>query len=640
MRWATSIVFFFTLIPLVSSAQNKNFITNEIAKMEQKRHQQFAIGEIQNEADPTYDVHHYALDFEVNPAIRAIKGTSTISAHILESNTGQLIVDLHDSLTVDSVIAEGEPLAFTHANNQIVIQLPLELRKPEVRFTVHYQGVPPQKDKRSFTTYTHNGVPVLWTLSQPYGALDWWPCKQSLNDKADSIKISITCPREYVAVANGNLVSELPLGLFTKYTYQHKQPIVPYLVAIAVTNYDYYEIEAELTSGNIRVPNWLYPEDLERFKSRIDITVDLLHLFDSLLIPYPFPDYGYGHVQFSWGGGMEHQTRSFMGNFHFELIAHELAHQWFGDYITCGTWKDIWLNEGFATYFNGLPYETFFDGIYWRIWKRLQVERIVSEPDGSVTVFDTSDVSRLFDSRLTYQKGGMVLHMLRTILGKADFFQALREYLLDDELAFGFSRTDQLFYHFENVSGKNLDDFRENWLVNEGHPSYEISWTQGDDRAKFTFIQSTSHPSVNFFALPVHIRVKSSQDDSLDFIFENSYNGEVFGVEIPFEIDEVLIDPDYDIISANNTAFRKDYRNELRTYPNPVAHSLFIELDDPVEYIKGIRLVNQVGQLTEITSNEKDYNSRILDITNYPSGAYIFEVTTNKKVFYRKILKL
>lgn len=608
--------------------------------MEQKRHKQFARGEAQNDADPTYDVHHYALDVYVNPAYREIKGKCTISAHLLESNTGQLIVDLHDSLTVDSIIAVGKSVVFVHANNQITVEFPLENRTSEVQFTIYYRGVPPQKDKRSFTTYTHNGVPVLWTLSQPYGALDWWPCKQSLSDKADSIEVSITCPKEYVAVANGNLVSEVTLGLNKKYTYKHRQPIVPYLVAIAVTNYDYYEIVAELPSGNLRVPNWLYPEDLERFKSQIDITVDLLQLFDSLLIPYPFPEYGYGHVQFGWGGGMEHQTRSFMGNFNFELIAHELAHQWFGDYITCGTWNDIWLNEGFATYFNGLPYESFFDGIYWRLWKRLQIERIVSEPDGSVTVFDTLDVARMFDSRLTYKKGGMILHMLRIKLGDDVFFQALREYLLDEELAFGFSRTDQLFYHFENVSGQNLDDFRENWLVNEGHPSYNISWTQRDDRAKITFHQTTSHPSVDFFALPVKIRLKSTKGDSIDFTFDHRYNGEVFGVEVPFDINELLIDPDHDIISANNSATQKEYRRELRTYPNPVLSSLYIELEDPGEYIKGLRLISPIGQIIEVSSNERDYNSRILDMTTHPSGTYILEVTTNQNVFYRKILRL
>jgi len=202
-------------------------------------------------------------------------------------------------------------------------------------------------------------------------------------------------------------------------------------VAIAVTNYAEYSDWLELEDGRkIEILNFVYPENLEKAKTETPVTAEMIALYNRLIGEYPFADEKYGHAQFGWGGGMEHQTMSFMYNFGFELVAHELAHQWFGDYITCGSWQDIWLNEGFATYLSGLVYENLLDGYWWPQFKKLNVERIVSQPGGSVYVKDTTNIETIFSGRLSYSKGAWILHMLRWTLGDEAFFEGMKSYFI------------------------------------------------------------------------------------------------------------------------------------------------------------------------------------------------------------------
>ena len=174
---------------------------------------------------------------------------------------------------------------------------------------------------------------------------------------------------------------------------------------------------------------------------------------------------------------MEHTTVSFMGGFSRGLIAHELAHHWFGNKVTCGSWKDIWINEGFAEYMSGLVVEHLDGNEAFVDWKRQKINSITSANGGNVYLTEQQalDANRIFNARLTYSKGSMVVNMIRYVLGNEVFYQAMRNFLNDPEIAYGYAVTTQLKAHLEAVSGKDLTEFFNDWVYGEGYPSYQVN---------------------------------------------------------------------------------------------------------------------------------------------------------------------
>jgi aminopeptidase N len=282
-------------------------------------------------------------------------------------------------------------------------------------------------------------------------------------------------------------------------------------VAFAVTNYQVDYNEVQLPSRKMPVVMYAYPEDALAFQQATNAAKAGLIKFSELLGEYPFSRERYAQTQFGRGGGMEHQTNSFIASPQAWLVAHELAHQWFGDKVTNGSWQDLWLNEGFATYMelvydemvvnNTLPVHLLKD---WR-------DRITDAPGGAVFIADTTTISRLFDYRLTYLKGGYVLHMLRWKLGDSAFFQGMRNYLNDPALRYKTARTADLQRHMEEVSGQNLAGFLSDWIYGEGYPDYRALWSSaGTTTVQVALSQTTSHSSVPFYSMPVPLQFKSA----------------------------------------------------------------------------------------------------------------------------------
>jgi len=393
-------VFLFIVFKAGAQAPDPNF-TDKAALSEQRNFLKTAHFSEAGDAG-SFDLFYQQLRFTVDPAVNYISGSVSSSLRLLKDGVSEIRFDLNDALQVDSVYLNKKKVGFEHASDKIKIALPTIASKNEIAgVEVFYRGTPPQNGMGSFVASKHNNSPVIWTLSEPYGAKDWWPCKESLADKIDSIDVYITCPQQYRAASNGKLVDDVVSGTTRTAHWSHRYPIATYLVAIAVTNYQTYSDFLNLTDGKkIEVLNYIYPEYLVTAKTKSDQILEILAFYNKKFGIYPFADEKYGHAQFGWGGGMEHQTMSFMYYLEFELVAHEMAHQWFGDCITLNSWHDIWLNEGFATYLTGLSYENLLNGQYWLTWKDNQVKRITSLPGGSVYVADTTDVDRIFSSRL------------------------------------------------------------------------------------------------------------------------------------------------------------------------------------------------------------------------------------------------
>ena len=595
-----------------------------------------------------YDLKYHRLEFTVDPAIAFISGKVT-SHFEAKENMNKITFELVNNMTVSEVKQRGVSLSFTqNQNDEVVITLPQTQNIGVLdSLSIRYSGNPTGSSYDAFETSTHQGHPVLWTLSEPFGAKSWWPCKQDLIDKVDSIDVFITTPRldptnaEYIAVSNGLEQSQIVNGNTKTTHYKHNYPIPAYLIAIAVTNYAVYTHPVANNGNPFEIINYVYPENLNSAQSQTPVTVDIMNLFADKFEPYPYADEKYGHAQMGWGGGMEHTTVSFMGSFGRGLIAHELAHQWFGNKVTCGSWQDIWLNEGFATYMDGMVYEALDGEASFRNWRENQNYYITQYPSGSVYIpaQDTVSVNRIFDSRLTYDKSSMVVHMLRKKLGDADFFQGLKNYLNDPELSFGYAKTPDLIRNMQDVSGKDLTDFFDTWIYNQGYPSYTIKWHQLDSGILNVKIsQSQSHSSVSYFKMEVPLRLRGTQGETLDIVLDNTQNGQDFQYPAGFEVQNILFDPEFHIISKNNQVILGiddlSLERQIILYPNPT--NGFINIQKPAAVdISKIEIYNALGQVIF----ESEY-SETRDISNLSPGILFLKLETNgEHVIKRLVLK-
>ncbi len=635
-KWIVILWAFFCL-PVFGQAPDPGFM-DKIARQEAAyalKKSRFVETARAAETDFTYQ----RMEWYIDPSVKYIRGKITTYFISKTNNLIEVYFDLHDAMTVDSVYYRNVPIEFSHKDHKLIITLPKPLiMNGADSISVFYRGEPQETGFGSFVKSTHNGVPIIWTLSEPYGAMEWWPCKQTLIDKIDSVDIIVTTPDPFRTASNGILVSENVSRNKRTMHWKHRYPIATYLIAIAVTNYVDYTETANLTSGGtFPVVNFVYPESLENAKQNTFRTIEIMDLFNTLFGDYPFSGEKYGHAQFGWGGGMEHQTMSFMGSFGFELVAHELAHQWFGNYVTLASWKDIWLNEGFASYATGLAYEHLLDGYLWPRWKRINVDRIVSQPGGSVYVEDTTSVNRIFNGRLSYSKGAYLLHMLRWKLGDEKFYSAIRNYLHDPVIAYGFATHRQVEEHFEAASGYSLRRFFDQWYYGEGFPVYSAIYSTSDGLVKIRLSQTTSHPSVTFFDIPVAIRVYGENAaDSLDFRIDPKYNGQLFELQVPFPVKTISIDPDLWLIRKVDRVVKSDLitnDQKLSVIPNPFSESLKILM--PVnEQIMELKIIDINGRVVyrQISPSQ----SILLNIRH---GLYILRVTTSKQTLETKIIK-
>ncbi len=596
---------------------------------------------VESENYAATDVVYHRMELEIDPNILFIKGKITSYFKSKTPDLNEIDFDLLSIITVDSVVQHQQKIEFTRAENKLIIPLNNTLNESQIdSVSIFYQGSPGNAGFGSFSQTFHNEVPNIWTLSEPYGAMEWWPCKQSLADKIDSIDIIVTSPKEYRTASLGVLMEETVKNNFRKMHWKHRFPVATYLVAVSVTNYSDYSDSLKLEDGrSIEILNYVYPENLESAKTKTPITAEIIGLYNDLIGEYPFAKEKYGHAQFGWGGGMEHQTMSFMYNFGYELIAHELAHQWFGDYITTGSWQDIWLNEGFATYLAGISYEHLLDGVWWPRWKKINVERIVSQPGGSVFVTDTTNIGILFSGRLSYSKGAYLLHMLRWIMGDDDFYKGMRNYFNDPKIANGFARTDQFVSHMENATDTTFTEFFNDWFYGEGYPVYSAEFSPTEfNQLKITLSQTPSHPSVDFFEMPVPVRIyNSDKTDSADFRLNHTKNDQEFIVNPGFKVAELKIDPDYWLISKSDEILRVPLyasSEEIMVYPNPFDATLSVFIPRNQQFIKAQILTIDGKLVNEYHSNQNEYH-----LTGLSTGTYIIQVETNRNTIRQKIVK-
>lgn len=638
----------FALISIVCKSQSPNVVekTAWIALGEANAYQRLTGQEEFGGVSDNFDVKYYRCEWEVDPAVRYIKGKVT-TYFTLVSTGNSIIFDMMSPLVVDSIKQRSQTLSFTHANNLITITLGSTLSAGTLdSVSVYYHGVPANTGFGSFINSSHAGVPVVWSLSEPYGSRDWWPCKNNLGDKADSIDVFVTHANTYKAASNGLLQSESALpGGKTLTWWKHRYPIASYLICFSVTNFSVFNNSVQLGSTNLPMQTHCYPENLADFQNNTQKVLDAIQLFHNTYGDYPFLKEKYGHVQFGWGGGMEHQTSTFLVTPDESLMAHELAHQWYGDKVTCANWGDIWLNEGFATFLarhymeNKYPANAVAN-------RKAVVANITSVIDGSVKVPDTTNVNRIFSGRLSYNKGSFVLQMLKLKLGDEKFYAGMKQYHNKQGLAYGYVAQNDFKTVMEQVSGQDLTQFFQQWYEKEGYPTYNVEWSQfGSTSVKIKMSQTTSMPaSVSFFAMPVPLLFKNATQQKT-LIVDNTSNGQMFTKYIGFVPDTVLVDPEWLMIHKNDITKKIAYTptgaGMVTVYPNPVLGPVTVILEDFAANNVDIAVFNTAGQVMYKKSVALVNGSEIIQLptATWSSGVYMMHIIANDKKIIRKLLK-
>jgi len=584
-----------------------------------------------------YDVKSYRLDLQLDPTVNYISGSVVVYFEVTADSLSQFQLLLSDSMQVDSVYYAGVNTSYNHQNRIILVDLPQIIYSNSLdSIQVFYQGSPQSGGLGTFAQDTiPGGGEMIWTLSQPYGASDWWPCKDDLYDKADSVEIAVTTPLAYKVATNGLRQSIDTLGSQHRYTYKSSYPIASYLIAVAVGNYQFFEEHYQLGNDSLLIEHFLFPN--ETLSQSNDALEKWLLLFDSLFGEYPFIEEKYGHASFTRGGGMEHQTMSFMTGYGGELVAHELAHQWFGDKVTCANWQDLWLNEGFATYLTGLTYEfnVVHDSIYWPLVLDQWKQTIFQFPDQSVFRADTTDVSILFNP-LAYQKGACFLHMLRWVSGDSAFFAGIRNYINDPQLEYGFATTADLKSHFEASSGKNLDEFFKDWFYGKGFPTYTTVWSQTNGRLDLQIEQLPSHPSVYFFNIPLPYKLHASGWDS-SIVLNPRFSNERFTLNVGRSIDSLVFDPEgwilaqHDVVTGLADPIKAE-SSQIKVFPNPFKNEISIEGVDLNDLIK---LYDSKSRLI----HQWNYKDRKVILPSLSKGAYFLKIETTDGILSYPLFK-
>ncbi len=607
--------------------------------------------------DPNFDVQFYKLNVYVTHTPKYIKGDVIVTAKSLADNLTSVKLDLQNTLTVDSITLSNNKISFQHLNNIITVQLDKAYSLNEIfSLQIYYQGTPGSSGFGSFEARYHNGFQTIYTLSEPYGASDWWPCKDTPADKADSADIWIRCDSSLKAISNGSLIGIVNNGDGTKiWKWQERYPIAQYLISMAISNFaEYQQYFKYSETDSMSVIHYIYPENLNNNKTNLGHTTTMLKVFSDKFGLYPYIKEKYGHAQFGWGGGMEHQTVTSIGgsNFSDGLISHELAHQWFGDKITCKDWQNIWLNEGFATYCESVYIEATQGKAAYNasIASSMNYAR---NAVGSIYVKDISSVDEIFDGNRSYEKGGTVLHMLRGIVGDEKFFTILQNYLIDPRYAYNVATTEDFQGVAESVYGSSLDYFFKEWIYGENYPNYTVKWnttpTGSGTSTVNVSINQAKNSSPQFFTMPVQIKIKTSAGDTLFTVFNNQ-SIQSFSFVVNGNVSSIQFDPNNYILKNSTVAVGIDDEKlvldkfELyQNYPNPFNPETVIRYQLPTKSFVSLKIFDVLGKEVAVLVNEENeagFHQLKFDGSKLSSGIYFYILQAGNFSSGKKLLLL
>jgi aminopeptidase N len=601
--------------------------------------------QLKAETGQNYNVRFYFLDLNISDSSTYIQGH--VAVHItVNAQTGQqIMLDMLDLLNADSVNVNQKKAAYNHSANMMNITLPvLPAGDSLVVIDVFYHGlgksagdVPGIYNKTNAATNKQ----VTWTLSESFHALSWFPCKQSLTDKADSVYVFLSTDKNLKAGSNGLLTAskDLPDNR-VRYEWKCRHPIDYYLISFAVGDYMDYSFYAPVNdSDSVLVQNYIYnnTDYFNQNKSLIDKTSDLIKLYSGLYGDYPFKNEKYGHCVAPSGGGMEHQTMTTLVNFSFLLVAHELFHQWFGDYLTCKTWQDIWINEGFASYAEYLANQYLVSQSEADSWMVRTQEYVKSLPNGSVFIPAelANNEDRIFDFRLTYAKGAAIIHMIRQEVGNDElFFRIMREFInrYKNNTATGNDMRDLC----TEMTGRSFDRFFDQWYTGEGYPVLAVNWFQRNDTLYVRSLETPSATTPVFNSLVEYQVSLANHDTIITHRQESALDN--WQVYLHGQISSVVVDPHHWLI-MNVTGVSKvgnDQQTHFMLTPNPARDKITLHFTDPVYNYK-LYLADSSGRI--LYTEEANTSEKNIDIGKLAKGMYFVIVNEKNEIYQTRFIK-
>ncbi len=640
------------------------------------------------------DVVYYRCNWTIDPSVsKNISGTVTTYFKTTVANVSVITFDLNN-LVFGSPVATYHGITCTSSfpsTDILSITLPSVIAATGTldSVSITYSGTPPavNSQEEGFQrgeSPAGSGNWYIYTLSESYEDKDWWPCKADMQDKADSMDINVTVPNTYWVAANGTLIDSAINGANRTFKYKHRYPIATYLVGLGIAKYNRHHRGVVNISGkDVPVVYYTYPNmtgaTLTTALARMDISKTELVEFSNKFGPYPFADEKHGYYQHGWGGGIEHQTFSGMsaGSMsNWYIIAHELAHQWFGNKVTFATWNHLWLAEGFAKYAEALAAEL-IPAIGVTAASHLSGIKTTARATNTTPVFlstasiaNSNTIWTTNNDNAIYQRGAMIVSMLRAMMGDTKFFQGCRDYLNDPLLSFKSAVTADLQRNMENqLPGKNLTPFFDAWVNGTGRTDYTGNYYISGNTIQFDLNQTRVPTGNPFMPMPVVVKVRNAANtiDTSLVIYHYSptqlaYAGGTAGLGIagnayitytlPFTPAVATIDPDnktmavgtltlvgspLDIKIINFTANKIATGNQV---------NLSVAYNEPIQQVMLLKSSNgrdfsEAGLMTLTNSSGTVNNYQFKDALPFSAATfYRAKVYTTGKEDYSAIAKV
>ncbi len=594
----------------------------------------------------SFDVVHYLLTIDLynnyaspyNKSYSASNNVTLVADSVLNSISLNAV---NASLTIDSVVPSS--ISFTHTGDLLNLNLNQTYSVGDtVRFTIYYR----HNNVSDGAFYCNNGF--VFTDSEPIGARKWMPCWDLPNDKA-TFELKAKVPATVLLASNGSLIDSLKIADTIHYHWASRDPLSTYLMII--TSKDGFNLSTIYWHPPLHpqdsVPMRFYYNAGENPQGIINIMNPMVDFFSEKFTEHPFEKNGFATLsdEFAWGG-MENQTlTSLCPNCWSEMLAvHEFAHQWFGDMITCATWGDIFLNEGFATYCEALWLEHTQSRAAYNADVLNNANSYldnnpgwaIGNPDWAV---NTPSTDVLFNYAITYAKGACVLHQLRYVMGDTAFFNALKSYTNDAvNFKLNTATIPDFFDKMEQSSGLDLSWFMNEWIYTPNHPVYHLETGLGNTQVSTTISQSNP----TFFKMPVELKYTFFDGTDTTIKVMNDANNQTFNFTFAKQATSFLFDPNMSIVLkeiSSNVTKVNDIEDILGfdVYPNPATQSVNIAIRLLSPETKTLTVCNHLGQEVYKTTLGADIRVSSIPLAGIAAGIYTVKLSNQTSSVVRRL---